>query len=148
MLQFGLKPRGHVLNNLHYCKCIQALPPQSNYRRCRRTGDRKNRVKVGVKRHHRSVLSNRPCKDLLVGGSRHSDLTHVSAVKPEFAQQTCGVARNSLIQDQSHYDLYRSGGACFGGAVFEVGGGKRQRLLNIVRLQLRVVPEEVGTIRI
>ncbi len=84
MFQFGLKPRGHVSNNLHHRSDIQALPPQSDYGKRRRTGDRKNRVKIGVKRH-RGVLSNRPCEDLLVGGSRPSDLTHVSTVIAEFA---------------------------------------------------------------
>jgi hypothetical protein len=42
-------------------------------------------VKVGVKHHHRGILSNRPYEDLLVGSSRPSDLTHVSTVIAEFA---------------------------------------------------------------
>src|SRR5258708_5448170 len=48
----------------------------------------------------------------------------------------------------AHGDSYRSGSACISGAVLEVGGGKRQGLLNILWLQLGVVPENVRTIRI
>ncbi len=69
MFQFGLKPRGRVSNNLHHCRCIQALPPQSNYGRRCRTGNRKNRVKVGVKRH-RGVLSNTPRSARISAGHR------------------------------------------------------------------------------
>jgi len=103
------------------CELRKDLVPQ------RRPGLREGRAE----RHRYRTPFQRKCNYFLVGGPAHSDLAHVYAVLSETAQK--GPWRTS-------------GRAAFCRAVLKIRSGKCQRLPDVFRFQLGIIPEKVVSV--
>jgi hypothetical protein len=64
--------------------------------------DCQDRMKVCVEGHDYGISRQLECKDLVIGGFAHPELTHMHTVISETAQKGSRVVGNSLIQNQAH----------------------------------------------
>ena len=101
-LQVGYETCQDILNYLGHLGGAQALQSQTNHGRSTCPGDRQDCMKVCVQGHYDSILLQRECQYVLIGGLTQSDFPEVRALMSETAQQGRSVSRNSLIQDKAH----------------------------------------------
>jgi len=78
--QLGFETGQDLSNHFNNLGGAQTLQSQTNYRWPLCPRDCQDCVKVRVKRQNCCVSSQRECKDLLIGGLAHPNLTHVHTV--------------------------------------------------------------------
>ena len=140
-LQIASESSEYLLNQFDDFVGAQTLDSQPNHGRSTRPGDCQDGVKVRVQGQHDGVLSQRLREDLIIGG-----LTH-----PDFPQHEYTHIRGRAGESRRLAELpgpgpgawacCQSSGVTFRRPVLKIGGGERQRLLNVVRLKFGIVPE-------